>query len=263
MKISLSFAENAWFEDRVLEKKFWYRRGKDGWTGLVSDPVQIRWKKGKDVTEGLLDNAVQVFKMAAEIKKIESQSEDGLGIGEKKQKLLEEMSAVYQTRAGKLVETLKTTPQDAVSFFAWFGYRGRDVSAEESAMATKLEHEKRERLNTKKTMPSENAPIDSRDALDSMPSKAVALDEVDENELGHEIFPAGEDLAVAISEDLYPGAIKYFSKCFNSHKSPLSPLINSQPRLRKKMQLTPMTKRMTSQAAAAIVKILLVAMSQQ
>ena len=213
VKISLSFAENAWFEDPVLEKKFWYRRSRNGWTGLVSDPVQIHWRKGKDLTEGLLDHAVQVFKIATEIKNTQSQTEDGMGTGGGKQKRLDELSAVYQTVAVKLAETLKTTPQDAVSFFAWFGYRGKDVSAEESAEAMKLEREKRERSNNPKGVISKhNTIIGSRDGPDLISSKAIALDELDENELSHEIFPAGEDLAVAISDDLYPGAIKYFSK---------------------------------------------------
>lgn len=214
VKFSFSFAENAWFEDRVLEKKFWYRRGKDGWTGLVSNPVPIHWKKGKDVTEGLLDHAVHIFNVAADIRSLESRTDDeDMGTAKHKQKLLNEKSTSYKTLVEKLIKTLKTTPQDAVSFFAWFGYRGRDVSAEESAEAIKLECEKREGFHTTKgTVPRDHSVMDTEDGQDAIPPKAVGLDEVDEHELSHEIFPAGEDLAIAISEDLYPGAIKYFSK---------------------------------------------------
>ncbi|KAK3076979.1 hypothetical protein LTS18_011505, partial [Coniosporium uncinatum] len=53
--------KNEWFENEVLEKKFWYRRGRDGSVGLVSEPVRIRWRKGRDLTNGLGEAACRLW----------------------------------------------------------------------------------------------------------------------------------------------------------------------------------------------------------
>ena len=45
----------------MLEKKVWHRRGSDGWTGLVSEPVPIRWNQGTHLTGGLLDMVYKVI----------------------------------------------------------------------------------------------------------------------------------------------------------------------------------------------------------
>ena len=215
VKIVFSFRENPLFEDQVLEKKFWYRRGKDGWTGLVSDPVQIHWKKGKDVTEGLLDKAVHLFEVANQLKEIGGQVANHSGKDRSMQERLDELSTLHRTLVEKLANNLKTIPQDAVSFFAWFGYRGREVSAEESAEAIRKEtHERKHLKSGKHIVPGDKVVAEDGDGnnVESTASKAIALEEEDGNEFGCEIFPAGEEMAVAISEDLYPGAIKYFSE---------------------------------------------------
>ena len=49
----------------------------------------------------------------------------------------------------------------------------------------------------------------------SVSSSSDIVDEEEEDEdesLALEIFPDGEELAIAIAEDLWPNAIKYFSK---------------------------------------------------
>lgn len=221
VKIVFSFRENPLFEDQVLEKKFWYRRGKDGWTGLVSDPVKIHWKKGKDVTEGLLEKAVHLFEVANKLKEIEGQVTNHSGKDQPMQERLDELSTLHRTLVDKLANNLKTIPQDAVSFFAWFGYRGREVSAEESAEAIRKETRERKHLKSgKQIVPGDNVVAEDGDGNDveSIASKAIALDEEDGNEFDCEIFPAGEEMAVAISEDLYPGAIKYFSESLISNE---------------------------------------------
>lgn len=215
VKIVFHFRENPLFEDQFLEKKFWYRRGKDGWTGLVSDPVRIHWKKGKDVTEGLLDEAVNLSEVAIKINEIEGQIANQSSEDQSMQERLDQMSTLHRILVDKLADNLKNIPQDAVSFFAWFGYRGREVGAEESVEATRKETHKRKHLkNGKEIAPADKVVAEDGDenGVESKVSKGIALDEVDGNELDHEIFPAGEELAVAISEDLYPGAIKYFSE---------------------------------------------------
>lgn len=218
VKITFSFQENPWFEDRILEKKFWHRRGKDGWTGLVSDPVRIHWKKGKDVTEGLLDEVVNLFGVASKIKEVDGQTANQSGKDQFTQERLDEMTTLHRTLVDKLANDLKNIPQDAVSFFAWFGYRGREISAEESVEATRKESQKRTDLKSgKEYMPGNKVVTEDGDGNDveSVTSKAIDRDEADGIELDLEIFPAGEELAVAISEDLYPGAIKYYSESLN------------------------------------------------
>lgn len=60
-----------------------------------------------------------------------------------------------------------------------------------------------------------------------LPLQAVSDEDEDQDEDGEEdigmsleIFPDGDDLAIAISEDLWPGAIKYFSASTPSHHNP-------------------------------------------
>lgn len=173
------FNENDLFEDKVIEKKFWHRRSKSGWSGLVSEPVEIRWKKGKDLTGGLLSTAKKVWD--AHKGKASRNSKSG------------ELSP--DERA--LKKKIENTGLGGMSFFAWFGYVGRDVSAEESSEAA--EKARRERLARQEGTLSANGHDD-----------ADIDDDDEENEL--EIFPEGENLAIAISEDLWPNAIKYFTQ---------------------------------------------------
>ena len=182
--IKFEFEENEHFEDRVLEKKFWYRLSKDGWTGLVSEPVPIKWKEGKDLTDGILDLVDKVWQQdKAQVN----------GDGVFKPKKIEEFTADEKALKEKIAET----GLGGLSFFTWFGYRGPRVSAEESRAALEKDREERRlRAEGKK---------DEEDKEDE--------EEDDEDEsLALEIFPDGEELALAIAEDLWPNAIKYFSK---------------------------------------------------
>ena len=72
VKLTFNFKPNEWFEDKVLEKRFWWRASEDGWSGLVSEPVNIKWKE-KDLTEGLLGMAVSLWNLENEMK-VSSQS---------------------------------------------------------------------------------------------------------------------------------------------------------------------------------------------
>ena len=86
-----------------------------------------------------------------------------------------------------LVEKIERTPQDAISIFGLFGFRGHHVGAEESraALATKQQKE-------------------GVEPLEEVDKEPPALPDT-------EIYPHGEEVAVAFSEDLYPGATHYFS----------------------------------------------------
>lgn len=173
--IRWEFGDNDYFEDKVIEKKFWHRHAKDGWAGLVSEPVDIQWKKGKDLTNGLLGMVKRVWD--------EEQAAKGKKNGGE---ITEEHKA--------LKKKIENTGIGGISFFAWFGYIGRRVSAEESRLAIEKEANKRKQRVDGKTVDSEDE------------------DGEDEDEDDYEIFPDGDSLAVAISEDLWPNAIKYFSK---------------------------------------------------
>ncbi|ETS80305.1 hypothetical protein PFICI_07834 [Pestalotiopsis fici W106-1] len=182
LSIKFEFDDNEYFEDKVLEKKFYHRQSKDGnFAGLVSEPVAIKWKAGKDLTDGMLDMVVSVY---------EQEKKSGqTGIPKIKNFTAEQKA---------LQEKIQGTGMGAVSFFAFFGYRGYPVTEEENKESIAKEQEQRRlRAEGKSTGDEDEAP------------ELVDADEDDEEIL--EIFPDGEELAVAIAEDLWPSAIKYFT----------------------------------------------------
>jgi len=187
--IRWEFAENEHFENKVLEKKFWYRRTDYGWAGLVSEPVEIKWKsKEKDLTGGLLGLVIECWE--------EEQTQNlGSNGAKKPNKGITEKQRILKKK-------IENTGMGGMSFFAWFGFIGRRVTAEQSREATRLENEKVEkRKNGVK-------------AEVSKPETEKEEDDDEDEDLSYEleIFPDGDDIAVAITEDLWPGAIKYFSK---------------------------------------------------
>lgn len=169
--IRFDFSDNEYFEKTTLEKKFWWRHAKDGWEGFVSEPVEIKWKPGKDLTNGLLDLAKKIYE------------DDKSGKTEEKTPAKEE-----------LLKKLEDTSLDTVSFFNFFGFRGRFITAEESAAASRVADEKRK----------------ARKEGKEVEEKMEEDEEEDDGEYEFEIFPNGDDVAVAIAEDLYPEAIRYF-----------------------------------------------------
>ncbi|KAM3077356.1 hypothetical protein ACMFMG_006706 [Clarireedia jacksonii] len=185
--ISWEFSSNDYFEDAKLEKKFWYRRSLDGgWSGLVSEPVRIKWKKGKDLTSGLLDMVCNAWDV--------EQKEGKVG-GEKKKELTKEQKV--------LKKKIESTGMGGMSFFAWFGFIGRRISAEESKEANAKEERRREAQKKGEKVEDEEEEQEEDEEVDE-----------DEEDLSTslEIFPDGDELAIAITEDLWPGAIKYFTQ---------------------------------------------------
>ncbi|KAB8225674.1 nucleosome assembly protein [Aspergillus novoparasiticus] len=186
--------ENPFFENEKLVKELYWRRRSvktaDGktksWEGLVSEPVRIQWKKDMDLTKGLLDAACDL----AEAEK-----------GGKDRKKLPELEKLKN----KIVELETTADQEedededfplspaGASFFAFFGYRGNDVSAEESKVATKQADERFAKLSKGETVEDEE-------------------EEEDEEFEDIEVFPDGEQLAIAIADDLWPHALELFNR---------------------------------------------------
>jgi hypothetical protein len=170
VKLTFEFSENEWFTDSTITKNFWYRRNQSGYTGLVSDPVKINWKKGKDLTKGLLDASCKLFEAQKKSKDTEVS------------KLPE-----YQQLKKRIEKSAAQSP----SFFAFFGYRGPWISAEESTEASKKFREKL--LNPEGAM-----------------EDTAAEDEINTDYEDVEIFPDGDTLATVFAEDFYTSAIRYF-----------------------------------------------------
>jgi len=180
VSIRFEFAENDWFEDTILEKKFWYRRANDGWTGLVSEPVRIHWKKGKDMTHGLMEGTLKLWEARKQA-------------GDMTLRDLPEFDAL-----SKLVENWNGSN---TSFFTWFAFISarRWVSAEESRRATLAENERRRKIKDGGKVETADTP------------------EPDTLEQQVEVHEDGDSLAMVIADDLWPSAIKYFSKNHQSY----------------------------------------------
>lgn len=184
------FGENEYFTDTVLEKRFWFRRAKDGWAGRVSQPVKIHWKEGKDLTEGLTDAACALW---------DAQSKLGVkDDGDYSKELARKSAGLKEFK--QLSKMVEDTVEGSLSFFAWFACRGRWVGKGESQVASKIEDERNAKLRRGEEVD------DDEDEDEEME------DELDMAEMGTEVFPAGEELAICIAEDLWPGAIRYFSE---------------------------------------------------
>jgi hypothetical protein len=196
------FKSNEWFDGVVLEKKFWYRRSLTGWAGLVSEPVPIKWKKGKDLTEGLLDATMKAWEAQKKAGTLEWKGVKTKNGRENKREYLQEEK--------ELKEILDDTCQGAVSFFTFFGFRGKWVGAEENAEVLRREKEMRERkMRVNAGKEAENG--EDGDEDDNEDENEDEYEDDEDFETSLEIFPSGEEVSVAISEDLWPGAIRYFS----------------------------------------------------
>ncbi|KAF4626356.1 hypothetical protein G7Y89_g11804 [Cudoniella acicularis] len=182
VSIRFEFSQNEYFENAVLEKKFWYRRSRDGWSGLVSEPIRIQWKKDRDLTGGLLDMVCNVWD-------VEQRSSNGTDATQR-ELTLEQKS---------LKKTIENTGMGGLSFFAWFGFIGRKVSAEESAEAIAKDVEIRKNRKANKASPPESIDGDADEGEEDL-------------DMSLEIFPDGDELAIAFTEDLWPSAIKYFTQ---------------------------------------------------
>jgi hypothetical protein len=174
------FKPNDFFADTVLEKTFHWRRASDGFTGLVSEPVPVQWKKGKDLSEGLNGMAVKLF---------EARKKAG--------DFLKSDLPEYEA----LAEKLTTANAINTSFFTWFGFVSgrRYITAEESAKAEAEYKEKK--AKGEKIAPEEEDDDDEDDE---------GVDKNDDSVV--EVHEEGEQLAISFAEDLWPGAIKYFTQ---------------------------------------------------
>ncbi|KAK2814074.1 hypothetical protein FQN50_000478 [Emmonsiellopsis sp. PD_5] len=219
-----SAEENVWFSDAKVVKEFWWRKsvtkGEEGsgkrsvWEGLVSEPVRISWRsKEVDPTKGLLDAACDLAEKEKEVMKskgVESLSAEKRVELREYEKLVKEVERVEAEMQGEHEhdhehgEECDDSPA-GMSFFAWFGYRGRAISAAESEAAMKDDDEYwAEIAKGKKESKKEGEEEDDEDD-----------DEDEDGLMDAEIFPDGDDLAVALSEDLWENALQYYVQSFD------------------------------------------------
>ncbi|KAI1159176.1 hypothetical protein F5B18DRAFT_637893 [Nemania serpens] len=189
LQFTFRFGTNKWFSDKELTKIFYFRYGKDGSAGLVSEPIKINWKSAQtDLTQGLSDAAL-VFWNAQ--KANPSQNLDGVLANDARH--ARDAAAKELPEYKSLAKKLEDNVEGALSFFNFFSYRGRWISAAEHVEA------KAELLARRKA--AINNEVDEDDDDD---------DDEDFTEEAVETFPAGHEVAVTIAEDIFPNAIDYF-----------------------------------------------------
>ncbi|KAI1344802.1 hypothetical protein F5Y15DRAFT_410498 [Xylariaceae sp. FL0016] len=191
LTIRFYFKENEWFSDSLLEKTLYFRYGKDGTTGLVSEPVKINWKPGKDLTQGLTDLALAFWQAQ---KATPSQQLDSVLTNE--QRHARDAAAKEMPAYKELAKKVDENVEGLISFFNFFSYRGRWISAAEHAAARADKVAKRQAA-----LAGQEVKEDDEDEDD---------DDEDFTEEAVETFPAGHEVAVTIAEDIYPNAIEYF-----------------------------------------------------
>lgn len=195
--------ENPFFTNQKLVKEFYWRqeisKSASGrtrtWAGLVSEPVRINWKKDADPTSGLLDAACDL----AEAEKKKGGDRTKLPEYAALVKKIEEAEAEAANAEDEDADEEDMPSPVGVSFFGFFGYRGRDVSAAKSQESTK-------------EIDARWAKVQNGEDIDEAGDSDDEDDEEEEGLEEIEIFDDGDDLAVGIAEDLWTDALNYYGK---------------------------------------------------
>ncbi|KAK5056771.1 hypothetical protein LTR84_012303 [Exophiala bonariae] len=180
LRFTFEFGANDIIEDAKLVKDFEYRAGVPGGSGnFVSKPVAIKFKnKKKDVTHGLLDAAVELYSAEEALK---------LKNGDGEIDIVDREALWQHEKLRQKMIKLDEEPEQEPSFFNWFGFRGAVNS-----------HAERE-------------PKVSTTNGTSSPDEEEEGDDDDEDQmLELEIFPAGDDVAITLAEELWTDAMDFF-----------------------------------------------------
>ncbi|KAH8701939.1 NAP family protein [Talaromyces proteolyticus] len=206
--------ENPYFTNAQLVKDFYYRKNvtksakgkRRTWEGYVSAPVRINWKEDQDLTKGLLDATCDLYEAEQKDKSVDRVKLPEYG---KLAKKLEEVEAEALTGDDEEEadddNPIAASSPAGVSFFAWFGYRGGEVTAEQSAAAEKEELERWQKIERGEKVDDEDEEDEDEDEDD---------DEEEDSLEAAEVFPDGEDVAIALAEDLWPNALKYYVQSY-------------------------------------------------
>lgn len=174
LRFTFEFAPNEFLQDTKLVKDFEYQPREDGPGSLTSKPVPIKWKsKKKDLTHGLLDAAVELY-----------QAEEALQLrnAEKTVDIVERESLWQHEKLREKLIKLDEDEDSQPSFFNWFGFRGA--------------------VNPAPPKKATDNGADDEDEDD--------YEEEVEEMLEVEIFPAGEEVAITLAEELWTDAMDYF-----------------------------------------------------
>jgi hypothetical protein len=201
LKFTFVFEDNELFKGGELVKEFEYRSSSAGETeddavpgSLVSKAVAIPWKSKKnDLTRGMLDMAVELEK-AEEAMRVKK--------GGKEIELVEREGLWQYEKLREAIEKSMEAGDEEPTFLNWFGFRGAV--------------EKRSEVPAKKESNGGAAKEEAGDGDDDTDDE---MDDFDDGMLDVEIFPAGEDVAIALAEELWPNAIDIFSKSPNQPSS--------------------------------------------
>lgn len=114
---TFEFGANDIIEDTKLVKDLEYRPGAPGGTGsCASKPVAIKFKnKKKDVTHGLLDAAVELYSAEEALK---------LKNGDQEIDIVDREALWQHEKLRQKMIKLDEDPEQDLSFFNWFGFRG-------------------------------------------------------------------------------------------------------------------------------------------
>ncbi|KAL2369964.1 hypothetical protein RJ035_008068 [Blastomyces gilchristii] len=229
---------NVWFGgDGKLVKEFYWRKSigvseKSGrrkvWEGLVSQPVRIPWRKAEvDPTKGLLDAACNLAEAEAKVaagKKITPEQRLDLPEYEKLVTEVAKVEAQAGLRAERAADGNDDEDEDEdeddhedggpadVSFFAWFGYRGRDISAEESEEAMKADEEYWGKIARGEKVEGDEEKEGEDDAAsgDEFEEDEDADDDDEDGLMDAEIYPEGHELAMSLCDEVWDNALKYY-----------------------------------------------------
>lgn len=170
--ITFTFSENEWMEDTVLTKHFTTVSVNGQTLGLASEPLNIKWKAGKDLSKGITKKAFDFYTAKKEELKAAPKDES-----KDKKKLAMPVWA-------------DLISDDDKSFFHWFSWWG------ESLNAIRLENEEA---------------ADEKEGEDEDDNEENWEDEEHDDE-EESVFPGGGELAEYIVDDLFVNATKYLSK---------------------------------------------------
>ncbi|KAI2793967.1 hypothetical protein POX_a00556 [Penicillium oxalicum] len=193
---------NEYFDNAKLVKEFYWRKqvqktakGKRrAWEGLVSDPVRINWKSPEfDPTHGLLDAACDLF---------EAEKKGGKRSDLPEYEALVKKLEVAEAEAMKGADEMEDEECQLLLLLCLPWSR---VSAEQNEQAVKEDEER-----WAKIAKGEEVPEDDDEDEDDDEEDFDLVDDLEEAE----VFPGGEDLAIAIAEDLWTNALKYYAESF-------------------------------------------------
>ncbi|KAL4888600.1 nucleosome assembly protein-domain-containing protein [Aspergillus ambiguus] len=203
-RLTIHFAPNPYFTNTQLVKEFYWRKrlvltakGKTRFEeGYASTPVAVDWKENRDASRGLMKAVMDLFnaeRAAPGKKRTELPEYTALG-----ERLAENAQAAELEVDEDDRQDLDALSPAGVTFFAFFAFRGLDVTAEQSAEAVKADEERYQKMANGEDVDDEDDDEDDEDPDDD-------LEDV-------EIFQDGEEVAQIFAEDIWPNALKLYSK---------------------------------------------------